>query len=337
MVTIKDIAKESGYSVSTVSRVLNHRNDVSPDAKKKIEEIVEKYHFVPNNNAKHLKQTNSESIGVLVKGISNMLFASIVEEIQRTVEKTRYTVIVSYLDEDDNEVEQALLLCRERKPLGLLFLGGNPEYFEQDFSRVDVPCVMVSTQSERMHFDNLSSVSTDDVEAAHCAVDALFEANHRQIGILGGNIETSFTSHQRFVGCAESFQSHGVAFDAGRCYESVRFSFDSAYRGMKRLLAKFPEVTAIFAMSDVMAIGAIRALIDMGYKVPEDISVIGFDGTMLAEYSHPRLTTIKQQYKVLATRSIEILFGQIELNRKPVHELIPFELIQGESVKAVGE
>ena len=218
MVTIKDIAKESGYSVSTVSRVLNHRNDVSPDAKKKIEEIVEKYHFVPNNNAKHLKQTNSESIGVLVKGISNMLFASIVEEIQRTVEKTRYTVIVSYLDEDDNEVEQALLLCRERKPLGLLFLGGNPEYFEQDFSRVDVPCVMVSTQSERMHFDNLSSVSTDDVEAAHCAVDALFEANHRQIGILGGNIETSFTSHQRFVGCAESFQSHGVAFDAGRCY-----------------------------------------------------------------------------------------------------------------------
>ncbi len=106
---------------------------------------------------------------------------------------------------------------------------------------------------------------------------------------------------------------------------------------MKRLLAKFPEVTAIFAMSDVMAIGAIRALIDMGYKVPEDISVIGFDGTMLAEYSHPRLTTIKQQYKALATRSIEILFGQIELNRKPVHELIPFELIQGESVKAVGE
>ena len=77
MVTIKDIARESGYSISTVSRVLNHRNDVSPDAKKKIEEVVEKFHFVPNNNAKHLKQSNTKTIGVLVKGISNMLFSNI--------------------------------------------------------------------------------------------------------------------------------------------------------------------------------------------------------------------------------------------------------------------
>ena len=80
MVTIKDIARESGYSISTVSRVLNHRNDVSPDAKKKIEEVVEKFHFVPNNNAKHLKQSNTKTIVVLVKGISNMLFSNIVEE-----------------------------------------------------------------------------------------------------------------------------------------------------------------------------------------------------------------------------------------------------------------
>ena len=107
MVTIKDIARESGYSVSTVSRVLNNRSDVSLDAKKKIEEVVEKFHFVPNNNAKHLKQNNSKSIGVLVKGISNMLFAGIVEEIQQMIEKTEYTLVVSYVDEDADEVEQA--------------------------------------------------------------------------------------------------------------------------------------------------------------------------------------------------------------------------------------
>lgn len=132
MVTIKDIARESGYSVSTVSRVLNHRSDVSPDAKQKIEAVVTKFNFVPNNNAKHLKQNNSKSIGVMVKGISNMLFASIVEEIQRMIEKTEYTLVVSYLDEDADEVEQAILLCRERKPLGLLFLGGNPDYFKKN-------------------------------------------------------------------------------------------------------------------------------------------------------------------------------------------------------------
>lgn len=150
MVTIKDIARESGYSVSTVSRVLNNRNDVSPDARKKIEEVVAKFNFVPNNNAKHLKQNNSKAIGVLVKGISNMLFASVVEEIQRMIEKTEYTLVVSYLDEDADEVEQAILLCRERKPLGLLFLGGNPEYFHREFSGVDVPCVLVTNRANEM-------------------------------------------------------------------------------------------------------------------------------------------------------------------------------------------
>ena len=337
MVTIKDIARESGYSVSTVSRVLNNRNDVSPDARKKIEEVVAKFNFVPNNNAKHLKQNNSKAIGVLVKGISNMLFASVVEEIQRMIEKTEYTLVVSYLDEDADEVEQAILLCRERKPLGLLFLGGNPEYFHREFSGVDVPCVLVTNRANEMHFENLSSVATDDIAAARCAVDQLFVAGHRRIGILGGDFDKSYTSHQRFLGCEQSFSEHGAVLDVEHCYEKARFSFGSACRAMKRLIGKFPDVTAVFAMSDVMAIGAIRALRDLGYRVPEDVSVIGFDGTSLAEYYNPKLATIKQQHQKLANRSIEILFGQIELKKEPIHEIVPFEFVNGESIRVIDE
>lgn len=337
MVTIKDIARESGYSVSTVSRVLNNRNDVSPDARKKIEEVVAKFNFVPNNNAKHLKQNNSKAIGVLVKGISNMLFASVVEEIQRMIEKTEYTLVVSYLDEDADEVEQAILLCRERKPLGLLFLGGNPEYFHREFSGVDVPCVLVTNRANEMHFENLSSVATDDIAAARCAVDQLFVAGHRRIGILGGDFDKSYTSHQRFLGCEQSFSEHGAVLDVEHCYEKARFSFGSACRAMKRLIGKFPDVTAVFAMSDVMAIGAIRALRDLGYRVPEDVSVIGFDGTSLAEYYNPKLATIKQQHQTLANRSIVILFGQIELKKEPIHEIVPFEFVNGESIRVIDE
>ena len=335
MVTIKDIARESGYSISTVSRVLNHKSDVSPDAKKKIEETVKKFNFVPNNNAKHLKQNNSKAIGVLVRGTSNMLFASIVEEIQRMIEKTEYTLVVSYIDEDDNEVEQALLLCRERKPLGLLFLGGNPEYFEKDFEEVDVPCVLVTNRADKMNFNNLSSVATDDVAAARCAVDALFDAGHKKIGILGGNLEKSHTSRQRYRGCRESFEAHHAEWDQEKCYEKARFSFDSGYRGMMRLIEKYPDLTAVFAMADVTAIGAIRALRDKGYAVPEDISVMGFDGTPLGEYYNPKLATVKQQYKSLATRSIEILFGMIELKMDAVHETVPFEFVNEESVRVI--
>ena len=112
--TIVDIAKESGYSVTTVSRVLNDRKDVSPEARKKILEIVEAHGFVPNNNAKRLKQKISKNILVLVKGTSNMLFASIIEDIQSVIDETGYTLTVTYLDEDDNIGREAIRLCRER-------------------------------------------------------------------------------------------------------------------------------------------------------------------------------------------------------------------------------
>ena len=110
--TIVDIAKESGYSVSTVSRVLNGRRDVSPAARAKIIEIVDTYHFVPNNNAKHLKQTVSKSILVLVRGTSNMLFANVIEALQATLEHSDYSLRVHYLDEEANEVAEAVRLCR---------------------------------------------------------------------------------------------------------------------------------------------------------------------------------------------------------------------------------
>lgn len=103
--TIKDIAKESGYSVSTVSRVLNNRDDVSPEAEKKIRRIVAEHNFVPNGNAKHLKQIASKTICVLIKGTSNMVFSGIAEEIQTIVNKTSYTLNMIYLDEEENEVE----------------------------------------------------------------------------------------------------------------------------------------------------------------------------------------------------------------------------------------
>lgn len=335
MLTIKDIAKESGYSVSTVSRVLNNRRDVSPEAKKRITEIVAARHFVPNNNAKHLKQNSSKTIAVLVKGTSNMLFASIVEAIQKRVEATRYTVSINYIDEDDNEVEEAVIVCREHKPQGMVFLGGNPKFFEQSFQKVNVPCVLVTNQGATLGFENLSSVATDDEAAAEYAIDYLIGQGHKKIGILGGDIVLSHTSKQRYFGCVKSFEKHQISFDEQKYYEKSSFSYESAYEAMKNLLKKAEDLTAVFAMSDVTAIGAIRAIIDSGRQVPEDISVMGFDGITMAEYYNPKLTTIQQQYRVLAGRSVEILLQNIDWNVVPMHEIVPFHLVQGESVKKI--
>ena len=329
--TIVDIAKESGYSVSTVSRVLNGRRDVSPAARKKIMEIVDAHQFVPNNNAKHLKQSVSKSILILAKGTSNMLFSNIIEAVQVILGKSDYTLRVNYLDEEANEVSEAIRVCREHKPMGILFLGSNAEYFKEQFAQVHVPCVLVTDRGDELEFDNLASVSTDDVAAAEMAVDYLFEHGHRHIAVIGGDLENSSPSSHRKMGCVNSFKKYGCEFDEAY-YGKARFSYESAYNAMQQLLSKKLPITAVFAMSDVMAIGAMRAIFDAGLRVPEDISMIGFDGTVLADYYNSKIVTICQQYDRIAQRSVEIFLSMIDLNKPATHELIPFSLKNEESV-----
>ena len=127
--TIKDIAKESGYAIGTVSRVLNNNPSVSPAARAKILEVIKRYNYQPNSNAKHLKQQSSDGLALIVKGTQNMLFVDILEKMQAILEERGYVSTVYYIDEEANEVAQAELICAERKPYGIVFLGSNLEYF----------------------------------------------------------------------------------------------------------------------------------------------------------------------------------------------------------------
>lgn len=332
--TIKDIARESGYSVGTVSRVLNNSSDVSDKARKKIMEVVEKYHFQLNSNAKHLKKQSKDGIAIIIKGAQNMLFAAIVEQLQGLIRRKDYACMVCYLGEDDNEIEQAIKICTERRPLGILFLGSNLEYFRQRFSSVTVPCVLVTNSAAGLGFDNLSSVTTDDEGAAKFAIEHLCSLGHKNIGILGGKMAVSHAAVSRYEGCRKAFEEQGVSFDPAYQYEAAHFSISEGYYAMGRLLDKMPDITAVFAMSDVMAVGAIRAVKDRGLRVPEDISVVGFDGIDIGNYMVPRLTTIRQHREGIASRSVEILLKCIDESVPAVYEVEPFHFVQGESVCA---
>lgn len=330
--TIKDIARESGYSVGTVSRVLNNSPGVSDKAKTTILDVVEKYHFKLNSNAKHLKKQSKDGIAIIIKGAQNMLFSAILEQIQGLIRQKDYSCMVYYLEEDDNELEQAMQICRERHPLGVMFLGCNLDYFRTNFSSVSVPCIIVTNSASELGFKNLSSVGTDDVLAAKFAVEHLISLGHKKIGILGGILSLSPTMGLRYEGCKMAFAEHGIEFDPATQYEGSRFMISEGYYAMGRLLDKNPDLTAVFAMSDVTAIGAIRAISDRGLRVPEDVSVIGFDGIDIGNYMKPRLTTIRQHRETIASRSVEILLQCIEDSAPAVHEVEPFYLIPGESV-----
>lgn len=333
--TIKDIARESGYSVGTVSRVLNDAGSVSEKARKAVMEIVDKHHFRLNNNAKMLKQQSPQGIAIIIKGANNMLFQPLVESIQVLIAKKGYASLMFYISEDDNEVEYAYRITQERRPLGIVFLGSNRSYFRERFHLIKIPCILVTNSAEELGMPNLSSVSTDDKAAAKKAVDRLFELGHEHIGVLAGKMERSYTAYNRYIGVKESFEERGIVFDEDKQLVSSYFSISAGYEAMEKLLDKMPEVTAVFAMADVMAIGAIRAIHDRGLKVPEDISVIGFDGIDVGRYMVPKLTTIRQRREVIAARSVEILLGCIEDSKQAaVYEVESFHLVPGESACA---
>ena len=333
--TIKDIAKESGYAVGTVSRVLNNHPDVSEKARKTIMAVVEKHHFKLNSNAKHLKQQASSGIAIIVKGSQNMLFASIVERLQRLISEKKYASFIYYIGEEENEVERAERVCLERHPLGILFLGSDLEFFKERFDRLEIPCVLVTNSAAELGFDNLSSVSTDDEAGAQAAVAHLLKLGHRNIGILGGYMENSHAAHTRYKGCEKAFAEQGIKLEPGRQYRSAFFSMEEGYHAMEQLFEQMPDLTAVFAMADVLAVGAIRAIRDRGLRVPEDVSVIGFDGIELGNYLSPRLTTVRQARERIADRSLEILLSDIAGERPAVHELLPFDIVEGESAAKI--
>ncbi len=333
-ITIKDIARESGYAVGTVSRVLNNRPGVSEAARKNIMEVVNRYNFRLNSNAKHLKQHAGSSIVIIVKGANNMLFASILGQMQNDIENKGYECLIHYINENENELEEAIQVCNDRRPMGILFLGSNYQVFMEQFSNISIPCVLVTNSGENLNYSNLSSVSTDDSDGARAAVEYLLQLGHKNIGILGGYLDGPVAA-TRLEGCMEAFKNYNVAFNPDIQYEPSMFIMSRGYLAMSALLDRMENITAVFAMSDVMAMGAMRAIKDRGLKIPEDISVVGYDGIELTEYLVTKLTTIRQNREEIAKRSIEILIDKIENGGDAVHELIPFRLITGESTKSL--
>ena len=328
--TIKYLAAQTGYSVGTISRVLNNQPNVSDKAREIILQAAQESGFQLNANAKQLKQQHGTSILVVVKGISNELFSRLVEAIQTRVAQTNTPLVVDYIDELDNEVRRAVQLCREKKPVGVLFLGGDRENFLADFHQITVPCVLVTNDAEGLPFHNLSSVTSDDTLAGRMAIEHLVQLGHRKIAVIGGDPALSNISRLRYQGCLEVFRENGIPFNEALDFEPIRFSYADGYKAIQNLLSRGREFTALFAMSDVMAIGAIRALHDMGKRVPRDVSVVGFDGLDVSDYMFPRLTSIRQAVDRLADQSLELLHSSLAR-----YETVPVTLLLKESVREI--
>ena len=275
---------------------------------------------------------SSSSVILIVKGTSNLLFADIVEQMQSLFLKNGENVSTYYIDEDANEVNYAIQLCRDRNPKGIVFLGGNLEYFKEDFAHIHIPCLLLTNNSSDLDFDNLSSVTTCDEQAAQSVIEYLAKKGHTSIGVVGGNLTETEISFRRFTGAKWGFKNSKLSFNQRLQYEPCRFSMEEGYQAAMRLLNRNTAITAIFAMSDLIALGTMRAIYDMGKRVPEDISIVGYDGIALSRYCVPRLTTVQHDTTQLAKKGVDLMLQRINYPYHATHKTTPFHLIEGESV-----
>ncbi|SHJ72813.1 LacI family DNA-binding transcriptional regulator [Paramaledivibacter caminithermalis] len=331
---IRDIAKIAGVGVSTVSRVINNHPDVKERTREKVLQIIEQYNYIPNNSARNLKRSDSKNIGVLVKGIHNPFFSKIVQSIEEKIDKEGYSLILHYSTGDCNDIEAAIELIKEKKLKGLICLGGDFDNLNKSqLIDLKIPIVLSSTSIfQNENKDNFSSVIIENEEAAFKAVDYLCKLGHRKIGIIATGEGDKSIGRLRLKGYKKALHKNNMKYNA-EFLEIGEYTFQSAFNAMNRLLDKDLGLTAVFATSDIMAIGASKAILKRGLNIPDDISVIGFDGIEYAEFFHPSITTIKQPGEYMGEKSVEILFDLIKKKGDHRHIILETKLLERESCK----
>lgn len=306
-VTIKDIAKAAGVSVTTVSRALNGYRDIRPDTRKRVIQIAEELNYRPSGIARSLVMKRSQTIGLIVSEMtrSRMGHHFLFDVICGVNDRARalgYDLILATTSSDEQHVVPYMELCHRRHLDGVIMLGvrTNDPYLHEVLQS-SIPCVLIDVP---VSGKKCSYVTLDNREGARQAVAHLLRDGHRRIGFINGHRE-AFVSEERLQG-----YRHAMA-EAGLAHEEWVFHGDfdeaSGSEGARRLLQQHPDLTALFCASDLMAIGAMRELKAMGKRMPQDVSVIGFDNIDLAHYVTPTLSTVHQPRYQFGTQAMDVI------------------------------
>ena len=339
-ITIKDIAKICGVGVATVSRALNDHPDINPQTRRRIMEVVDEYGFVPNNSARNLKITDSRTIAVLVKGMTNPFFMKMIGVMEEEIQAKRYSLEIRHVDEKTDEVEVALELVKEKKLRGIVFLGGLINHSTQKLEKIGIPFVLSTIPVSSDSTGNYSSVSVDDVAESRRIVDYLIKKGHKKIAFLGAGENDISIGKLRLDGYMLALSDNGIKPEKKLIWHSAEnadtYSMQNGYDIMRSKLKKKNDFTAVFAISDTMAIGALKALREAGVRVPEDVSVVGYDGIDMGTFCAPTLTTISQPFEEMARKTCEILFDVIRHGAEHRKIIMDAQIIERESVKDNG-
>jgi len=334
-VTMKDVAKLAGVSLSTVSRVLNDSSLVREETARKVQKAVEKLDYQINDSARILRTNTSNLIGVIGAGMERPFLANLLKGIEAEARERGFALIYGDSDGEFEKEQNYLNIIKQKKIDGIILITTN--YYNDLLSIVKNYQIPVVFASGYISDPEISCVTVDNVAAAYDIVEFLCQAGHKDIAFIKGPDLDLLASQERLRGVKLALRLSEIKYNPNRFIEGD-FTFESGYSAAEKIINKFPDVTAIFAFNDEMAVGAIRYLKEKNIKVPEDISVVGFDGIELGKYIDPALTTIEQSGYQLGLRSIEMLNKII--NKEKIEDnkvFIPHELVVRESTNKLNE
>ncbi|WP_282939812.1 substrate-binding domain-containing protein [Paenibacillus sp. RC67] len=330
--TIKDVAKAADVSVATVSRVLHNLAGYSDKTRQKVMRAVEELGYQPNAIARGLVNKRTQTIGVLFPDVSSSFSSDILRGIEEIAQEKGFSVIVCNTAEEGKRTMKYLQVLREKQVDGIVFTSEvlKDEYF-QAIKEMRVPVILVNTMSQKFM---IPYVKVDDRQAAYHATDYLIQKGHREIAMLTGSMKDQIAGFPRFDGYRQALADNGIEFDESRvaCGD---FELESSRKAMKKLLAEASPFTALFAASDEMAIGAMRAALEQGLKIPDDISIIGYDDLKFARMVYPPLTTIHQPLTAMGRLASEKLITLIEEGSTQVSSsIVSHHLVERQTVRS---
>ncbi|MDK9430475.1 substrate-binding domain-containing protein [Gallibacterium anatis] len=307
MATMKDIARIAKVSTSTVSHVINNTRYVSDEIREKIMKVVNELNYTPSAVARSLKVKETKTLGMLVTATSNPFFAEVVSGVEQYCNQHHYNLIISSIDGNEQRLQQNIQTLIQKQVDGLLLMYSDTRHAMVEQLNLNLPIVVMDWWPTELNADKIYENSEF---GAYLATKTLIEQGHKNIAIITGKLNKSL-AHNRLVGYQKALQDAHLPINPDWIIES-HFDFEGGVEGMKKLLQITPRPTAVFACSDTIAVGVYQVAWQQGLRIPQDISVIGYDNIMLAQYLTPPLTTIHQPKAELGKLAVETLLERIK-------------------------
>lgn len=307
--TIRDVAKRAGVSISTVSHVINETRFVSKDATERVKEAISELKYYPNLLVRSLRGKGTFTVGLILPSISNETFGKLAENIQRILLVNKYNTIICITSNNLKIETEAIKTLLSKKVDGIIIIPTAKDASEFiEIESIDIPIIFIDRFITGL---NVNSILFDYYSAAYEIVEYLIELGHRIIGYIDRPFEHSHSIAQR-KGYIDALEKHDIIFDKGLIIQARDFSYSAGAKAAKELIKKVNNITAIFAFYDIIALGVMRGIIDEGYRIPEDISVAGCDGMPFTDFCIPKLTTAKLPLFTAAKNICEILLKRIK-------------------------